>query len=338
MTESNLSHTYGDLAAAIGDYLGDGRDDIADAQHWTTTQVETFDRLTQDGLRQFLFPPPLQAGIPAHEWRFLKSIVNTMTLAADIETDDDVTVTGVESGGTTTVTATGGTPFYASMVAASIVITDTGTFVVSGYTSSTVITVTGDATCSGKTFTMELDGVFQLPDDHGGILGNLVFTSQTYRDPVVIIGPGPVDTERQRYGADGRPQRAAIRPKAPTGITGQRFELVVTPRPDADYEVAYRYLPLLDKLTDTLKYGPGGMIHSQTLMASCLAAAEFYRHDAHGGHWQDFLTKLATSIAHDKRANAAEYFGYNANAENSPGRADYHNDGSIYITYGGVPT
>ena len=108
-----------------------------------------------------------------------------------------------------------------------------------------------------------------------------------------------------RAGTTSRtyPYYAAIRPKKQTTTTtGQRFEILFFPIPSVAYTLSFRMLVLPELLVDTTITHPyGGAMHAETILASCLAAAESSEEDIRGVKWVEFMDRLAASIQIDKK-------------------------------------
>jgi len=308
MADPTSALNYDDICKEVANYIGWGRTAYASLTKAQQTEVDAH---IQAGLREFYTPPLLPGQRETHEWSFLKpwtTIVLWSTASG--------TVTGVAGASTTTLTATTSI-FYPSMIGHSVVIADTGTFTVTGYTSATVITVSGDATCVAKAISIAADGDYRLPDNFGGIIGFLYFEPTTGYPPVAVYGEGEIMRSRMSHTSPGRPLRVAIHPAACDGTTGQRYDMQVHPTPDTNYTMHYRYIVQLDKLA-TGKYPLGGPAHSQTILAACLASAELYKNDARGVHYAEFMTRLATSIAHDRKTTSPAFMGYSGDSSQRP--------------------
>lgn len=104
------------------------------------------------------------------------------------------------------------------------------------------------------------------------------------------------------------------------------------PIPDAAYTLSYRYTAIPGKLTAVLPYPLGGALHSETILASCMAAAELKVMNEKGKLWATFIERLAASISLDCRATAPMHFGYNGDNSDGAGRATYRTN---YVTYNG---
>ena len=178
---------------------------------------------------------------------------------------------------------------------------------------------------------------YDMPADFGGIDGPMTFAATTGYPPVAVVGEGQIRQLRQRTSISDRPQLVAIRPKESTGSAGQRFEALFYPTPNAAFTLAYRKIILANALTSDAPYPLGGMAHAETLLASCLAAAESQSVDGQTTKWQFFIQRLTASISHDRKANSQEYFGYCGD------NSDYNHDvgtvrrGDCRVTYDGEP-
>ncbi len=97
---------------------------------------------------------------------------------------------------------------------------------------------------------------------------------------------------------------AGLRP-VQAGLSEVAWQLGVYPTPAADRIVRFRYMrePLMLDATNTIPWG--GDRHSETIMQSCLAAAELFQDDEHGVHWERFQQRLSFSIALDTREKQA---------------------------------
>lgn len=315
MAESSLSMTYSDFREEIAFYLGYGRD----SSNWTTAKSDSIDSVLKSGLRQFYNPPRLPGDATNHEWSFLK-IVTTISIGPV-----DGTMSGVpvyDGSSTSTITATSGV-FLEEMATEGVNITfDTSgnSYEITSYTSSTEIVVSGDASgeTSGDGFTVEATENYALPDDFGAINGNLVYKDYTGYASIPIVPERTVRSMRN-IEISGFPEIAAVRPKSSTGASGQRFELMLYPKPSSSYTLKYCYTPLMNTLSESYPYPYGGEQHSETIMASCLAVAEQRLYDRRGEKWQIFMERLQASVDFDRKAFSAEWIGVMGNVS----RGDY---------------
>jgi len=176
----------------------------------------------------------------------------------------------------------------------------------------------------------------QLPDDFGGFEGQitLLTTKGMLWHPIQLVNEGQV---RERYSfspnVTGRPQVAALQPlKGTTATAGQRWQLFLYPQADQAYTLQFTYYLLCDFLDGGFPFPLGGMAHAETILESCLAVAEQRQDDAQGVHTANFLTRLAASIAADRR-NKAQTLGYNRDLSDGPRfglRRDHLQDRIMY--------
>ena len=152
---------------------------------------------------------------------------------------------------------------------------------------------------------------YDLPDAWGTNVGNPYFVSSAQTaEGIALVTQGALRSVVQNEPTlTGRPAQCAIFPKTFNPTVGQRFFVQFWPKPDASYTVAWRYNVTVEKLTSTNKYHLGGMTHTETVMAGCLAAAELLKNQSLGAHYQNFMQRLQTSIALDKETNRPEYLG-----------------------------
>lgn len=179
-------------------------------------------------------------------------------------------------------------------------------------TPSTSITLTaGDAEAT-------------LPDGFNAFAGQIAValagqSFATWR--VELTGePRVREFHRSTPNATGRPWLVAEKVSDDVGSeTSQRYVAYVYPTPDAAYQLTFNYRLLADRLTDLLPHHYGGASHAETVLASCLAAAEDKLDDRKGVKWERWVERLRASIATDKRHKAGNY-GYNG--DRSDGRYD----------------
>tara|TARA_R110000824_G_scaffold32222_1_gene104187 strand:+ start:8216 stop:9319 length:1104 start_codon:yes stop_codon:yes gene_type:complete len=156
---------------------------------------------------------------------------------------------------------------------------------------------------------------YTLPASFGGMLGPLTYASSDNRwYPVDLTGEHRIRILRQRdfNTLKSYPQAAAVRAKTSDGSDGQRFEILLWPKPDKAYTLSYKYHALQAKLTAANPYPLGGQVHAETILESCLAITEQRMENQAGIHTQKFMERLAASMAHDKQYFTPERLGYNA--------------------------
>lgn len=319
MTESTLSTTITELRLAIAHYIGISLD-ITD---WDADQTAIINLILKRGLRQFYFPPPnlVQTGqrtgmsLPPHEWSFLKPIT-------------DIDLIGSYSTGTITVTELDSTVLLTDGVwpnwtaTKGKLVVDNVAYEIASRTNDTQIELSEawaldtEATVS---YTLRHNGNYDLPDDFGGMEGNLVYAEGSNKEDVRIIGEGKIRSLRSGSTSRTYPAYAAIRPKKQTvTTTGQRFEIMFFPITDVAYTLSYRMLVLPELLvTSTITHPYGGATHAEAILASCLAAAESQEEEKRGVKWQEFQDRLAASIQIDKTMISTDVFGYNRDNSDS---------------------
>ena len=175
---------------------------------------------------------------------------------------------------------------------------------------------------------------YLLDDDFGGIIGPMTFGVTEGYVPVRVIGEGRIRFLRMRGTVTGKPKFVAIRPRESNMATGQRFEALFWPTPNAIFNLTYKCNALQNKISVSYPYPLGGMAHGETVMESCLAIAEERMDDVgEGTHKAKFLERLAASVSIDRKANSPEYFGYNADRSGiDQGNLPKHD----YVTYDGT--
>ena len=151
---------------------------------------------------------------------------------------------------------------------------------------------------------------YTLPDDFGGIIGCFHWDTSNLWPAIEERTPQQILEMRQGSTTTGRPLYFAIRPRYSDGTSGQRFEAIFYPTPDAAYTLTYHYVALLLKLSASYPYPFGGMAHAETILESCLAIAEERMDDAKAVHAQKWIERLVASVNSDRR-RAPEFMGYN---------------------------
>ena len=179
---------------------------------------------------------------------------------------------------------------------------------------------------------------YQLPDDFIGVDGSLTFESDESSARVIEVTHDARIRRLRQWesndaGTTGTPYLASPFPLASDGTDGQRWEMWFYPTPDEVYEIAFRYHSSPMQITSSKPYPLGGQPHSETLIESCLAAAELKMEDQKGVHWEEFMQRLMASVAHDRRATGPHSLGYNGDRASVP---IFKHDRSRHVTYNGV--
>jgi hypothetical protein len=161
-----------------------------------------------------------------------------------------------------------------------------------------------------RTFGTSADyGLYQLPADFGGIEGEITFAAnQSYRK-IDIVGENYIRQLQQGVSSSGIPRYAAVRAYN-SGLSGQRYELVLYPTPDSEYDLTFRYNINPDALASDNDYALGGPALAETILQSCRAAADRIFNDNVGAEYQMFIERLKTSVSLDRRMLAPERLGF----------------------------
>jgi hypothetical protein len=161
-----------------------------------------------------------------------------------------------------------------------------------------------------RTFTTSADyWSYQLWADLGGIEGELTFAAgQSYR-VIHIRGENYVRQLQQTNAGSGIPRYAAVR-GYDSGLSGQRYELILWPTPDAAYDLTARININPDALASDNDYALGGPALAETILQSCRAAADRIFNDNVGAEHALFIERLKSSISLDRRMLAPERLGF----------------------------
>jgi len=292
---TTLGLTFADLYKEVSNFLGLG---LSPAE----ADLDLAKKYANDGYRLFLMgvDPRTQRAYP---WSFLAPAAS-LDLWPAVAAVAGVTVTGTHASGTTTLTRSGGTPFYPSMVGRTISITGVGAFVISGYTSASVIAVRGNAACTGKTFSIAAGGTYGLSADFAAVVDDPAYEAADTAAAMATGGrlaPRSAAYVRQLLAGCGTgvtpvPRYYAVLPRAFAAAEGQRYDLLVWPVPAALHTVQFRYRVEPAALSGDGDYPLGGPQHASTILEAALAVAEQRHNDARGIHTEQFERLMAFSI------------------------------------------
>ena len=180
--------------------------------------------------------------------------------------------------------------------------------------------------------TVAADKDYNLPDNFGGILGEeIAFPDGEGQTPIKVIPIGEMMRQLQST-ATGTPYNAAIRPRTNDGTTGQRYELLLYPTPNAIWNLQVPYSVNPEALSASAPYPMGGPAHSETIIACCKWAADEMFNRGGDGQWKaDAREALRGSILHDRKRNTPDYYQYNGEGDPGIGTARIQT-----VTYDGV--
>lgn len=179
---------------------------------------------------------------------------------------------------------------------------------------------------------------YDLPSDFASIDGPMTFAPDVtvWPKPIEIVAEHQIRVKLSEVTDSRRPEIAAIRPKSASGSTWTHYELLLWPNPDAAYVLTYRYMVNIDALSSANQYPPGAQTHAETILESCLAAAERLLGEP-GQHSARFMQLLIASVLADRAASSPEFLGYNGDRSDVPTvwpNARYPGDN--IVTYNGV--
>jgi len=143
---------------------------------------------------------------------------------------------------------------------------------------------------------------FALPDDFGGGLEEIYVTNLSAA-PIKVIDRRAF--EAQKVGgasATGTPKYATIYVSAAAGVSeSERYTVALYPTPDADLTLSFEYDRIPGATSSSSEYPYGAQMHSETILASCLAIVELRANEgATGPFYEQFRAKLLSSIEFDK--------------------------------------
>jgi hypothetical protein len=179
-------------------------------------------------------------------------------------------------------------------------------------------------------------GDYDLPDDFGGIDGQLYYSSDIVGNgPMVRVGEQWVLNCRQgNVDITGYPTYYAVAPLPSDGDEPQRFTLMLEPIPDGVYELKGQYRVNPFALSENKSYPLGGQPHSETLISSAICAChKFLRDEYMGGAWADFMEKLKASVTHDRSEMQARNLGYASDTRNQATGQGYNR--ALLVTFEG---
>ena len=309
----SLEVTIDDIRDEVGRALGYGRNsDEADVI-----------ACVKRGMRQFYTPEPLQGERVGHRWSFLRSIETLNTHAPSVEEAAALASTTTFNSFAGFLTTDVESISHISITTSAGVTTK---HLVTGYDAGTGTNGTwtfspAHANSSGShTVKFFYNGTYALPTAFAGVDGPMTYDTFFGTDPNVADQTIEITSEAKlrdmfQYleDRDDKPRVAAIFQTGATGTAGTSSRIAFYPIPDAVYRLKYTQINEPANITSDSHVPLGGSLHSETILASCLAIAEqFFIPQSPHGYQQSYLRRLAASIELDRAANRSETLGYNA--------------------------
>jgi hypothetical protein len=180
-------------------------------------------------------------------------------------------------------------------------------------------------------------GIYQynLPANFGTFFGEMTYAPFQGWIALKEVNEGIIRDYRQRLQITSKPCYFARVSLPFDGTNGQRWQVWFWPTPAQIYNFTYKYRPTQNELTTANPYPLGGEQHSETILAACLAEAEWRMEDEIGIAGQRFQEALATSKTLDDQ-NKQQTFGYNGDDSSAPPyRSTYR---ETFVTVNGGPT
>lgn len=158
---------------------------------------------------------------------------------------------------------------------------------------------------------------YDLADDFGGVIldRTCTFAEDSGNRALLKISEDAIRKNQAMASDTGVPKYYAVRPKAHSATTGQRWEMLVYPTPSSSSNASvltFRYVAIPDVLTSVNKYPVGGGQYSEVILAAVLAAAEMtFDVDTDGVQAKLFRAMLSSAMRTDleqkenKRGGAA---------------------------------
>ena len=318
--ESTSALKFDDLMALVAERASYGyrADQTAGLSADEEKEIQLY---VEEGQRDFLI---------SYDWGFMQPVATSVLWG----TTPSATTMAVGGEDSRTITASVAT-FFPTMVGHAIVSTN-GSYVIDGYSSSTVVTVETNASAdTGLSFQITADGAYRLPDDFGGLIGDVYFQANDgLWQPLTNTGVAELLELFQVSTGTGRPSVCAIESINVSGTIGQRSDMMAWRIPDSDYTIRYQYQVLPDTLVAG-GYPYGGARHAETIKYACLAAMERSKFQLADGPLQRYYDRLlALSIKADQRGARAGSLGFMVNAR--PNRRGSYYPLARSVTVGGT--
>lgn len=154
---------------------------------------------------------------------------------------------------------------------------------------------------------------YDMPDDFGFLNGTISCEYDNRRWSMVETSEKNVLSMLLNTGT---PSFYCIVPKEMPDTTGQRWQMIISPKPKMAAVLRLSYSRLPRTITMENPYPYGGMMHGETIRQACLAAAEADSDDTANVHRELYQQQLLASITYDNNLRAPDYLGYNGDKSN----------------------
>jgi len=138
--------------------------------------------------------------------------------------------------------------------------------------------------------------LYALPEDFLGMLGSLTYTENSGQRVIEEIPDSKMRALYSKGNASGPPVYFSTRT-----IKGT-YALVLYPNPDQQYTVQFPYSFRPGTISSSSPTPLGGPPHAETILESCLAAAEKTLDDTEQVHAKRFAERLVASLKYDKES------------------------------------
>jgi hypothetical protein len=141
--------------------------------------------------------------------------------------------------------------------------------------------------------------IYELPQDFGGIRTPFKFTSQSGYPALQEVSEGDILEMREGGETTSYPQYFAVRAGHHNPETGQRYEVMFWPTPDAEHVLYYSHYTMPPMMSGDDDVPMGGAENSECIMCYCLAAAEVEQDEVAGVQSERANIMLSRSIKMD---------------------------------------
>lgn len=307
---SSVDASFTTLKVTIADFLGWGRNTEGAGSSWSTETIARLSDIIKTGLERVYYPAIPGRGGSIHEWSFLFSD-EILTTSAPYETGTITVVDGV-------VTLADGT--FPSWAAQGELVVDGTRYVVGSRDGDTQITLDDTSIDVDAETSYSLERyIYDLPSDFDAPRGKFVYHADQADGypPLIWCSVQEIREKRRTYSTTtDYPRRIARRPKTFVTATGQRWEALLQPTPDAAYRFHYQYKLQVAIDTSSNVYLRGGAMIARVVEESCLAVAEQrYREDGSREHTELFHQLLQAAIEADRQNGSAGSLGEDRGGE-----------------------